>query len=145
MSPEYFSGMVVYWRVGRCALGAPALGGNAPACPAPKNFHSQYGSVAEWLNAPVLKTGVSERVPEVRILPLPQKFLMRGREKLSCQKWYREFESHLFRIIFIVLSDWETPHVCGFFWKVDWAPKPLRCLGFENYYWKQKISTKCLF
>ena len=28
--------------------------------------------MAEWLKAPVLKTGVSERVPEVRILPLPQ-------------------------------------------------------------------------
>src|SRR5262245_51010222 len=30
------------------------------------------GSVAEWLKAPVSKTGGPERVPQVRILPLPQ-------------------------------------------------------------------------
>ena len=29
------------------------------------------GGVAEWTIAPVLKTGVPERVPEVRILPPP--------------------------------------------------------------------------
>jgi hypothetical protein len=30
-----------------------------------------YGEVAEWLMAPVLKTGVPERVPGVRIPPSP--------------------------------------------------------------------------
>jgi len=31
------------------------------------------GGVAEWLNAPVLKTGISERVSRVRIPPPPHK------------------------------------------------------------------------
>ena len=34
-------------------------------------YHRDDGRVAEWLMAPVLKTGVPERVSGVRIPPLP--------------------------------------------------------------------------
>jgi hypothetical protein len=33
---------------------------------------TEYGEVTEWLNVPVLKTGVSETGPWVRIPPSPQ-------------------------------------------------------------------------
>ena len=36
-----------------------------------RNSHFPVGGVAEWSNAPVLKTGVRESVPWVRIPPLP--------------------------------------------------------------------------
>src|SRR5579864_8814334 len=36
-----------------------------------EQFIAASGEVAEWLMAPVLKTGVPERVPGVRIPPLP--------------------------------------------------------------------------
>ena len=36
------------------------------------------GEVAEWLMAPVLKTGVPERVPGVRIPPSPPDFESKG-------------------------------------------------------------------
>lgn len=42
-----------------------------------------FGSVAEWFNAPVLKTGVLASGPGVRILPLPPK-LNRGKGVLMC-------------------------------------------------------------
>jgi hypothetical protein len=35
-----------------------------------------YGEVAEWLMAPVLKTGVPERAPGVRIPPSPPLLLL---------------------------------------------------------------------
>ena len=38
----------------------------------------QGGRVAEWLMAPVLKTGVPERVSGVRIPPLPPLIFPRG-------------------------------------------------------------------
>ncbi len=37
------------------------------------NAYTQYGGVAEWLNAPVLKTGMSETASGVQIPPPPQK------------------------------------------------------------------------
>src|ERR1700712_1875308 len=37
----------------------------------PRTIRLQEGRVAEWLMAPVLKTGVPERVSGVRIPPLP--------------------------------------------------------------------------
>src|ERR1035441_8353221 len=41
-------------------------------------YHRDDLRVAEWLMAPVLKTGVPERVSGVRIPPLPPHSLLRG-------------------------------------------------------------------
>lgn len=35
---------------------------------------NSYGSVAEWLKAPVSKTGIGATLSEVRILPLPRSY-----------------------------------------------------------------------
>ena len=43
-----------------------------PLITSPKvNNHPRVGGVAEWLNAPVLKTDVGESLPWVRIPPPP--------------------------------------------------------------------------
>ncbi len=61
---------------------------------------STYGGVAEWLNAPVLKTGISERVSRVRISPPPQiqkvsrkgSFLFVEESKANCFALRERFE-----------------------------------------------------
>ena len=51
------------------------------------NTHSSVGGVAEWLNAPVLKTDVGESLPWVRIPPPPPYNLKNSNKNNSLIIW----------------------------------------------------------
>src|SRR3989344_8656871 len=80
LSGRLFSIRILLLLCYNYAHGEVAEWSMATACPS-TICYDVFGSVPEWLIGPVLKTGMLARASEVRILPLPPRQMVRGREK----------------------------------------------------------------